>query len=116
LLGSETPSVDFEAVETGLEAPAAALDEPSREGGASGVEPTADVVVDWLEDESALGDFIIFSVRGTWKASTARSTTLPTARITFCRLAFALGSNFFFAISSFLRSGSVRPWTPVSWC
>ena len=66
LLGSETPSVDFESVETALEALVAAVDDPSREGGASGVEPaTVDVVVDGLEEELAVGDFIIFIVRGT---------------------------------------------------
>ena len=66
LLGSETPSVDFESVETALEALVAAVDDPSREGGASAVEPAAvDVVVDGVEEELAVGDFIIFIVRGT---------------------------------------------------
>jgi len=66
LLGSEMPSVDFGAAEAALEALGAAVDDPSREGGASGVEPaTVDVVVDGLEEELAVGDFIIFIVRGT---------------------------------------------------
>jgi hypothetical protein len=66
LLGSETPSVDFESVETALGALVDAVDEPSREGGASAVEPAAvDVVVDGVEEELAVGDFIIFIVRGT---------------------------------------------------
>ena len=66
LLGSETPSVDVEAVEAALEAVVAAVDDPSREGGASGVEPAVDVVVvDGLEEELAVGDFSIFIVRGT---------------------------------------------------
>jgi hypothetical protein len=67
LLGSETPSVDFEAVESALAALVAAVEDPSREGGASGVEPAAAevVVVDGLDEESAVGDFIIFIVRGT---------------------------------------------------
>ncbi len=65
LLGSEMPSVDLGAVEAALEALGAAVDDPSREGGASGVEPaTVDVVVE-LEEELAVGDFIIFIVRGT---------------------------------------------------
>ena len=66
LLGSETPSVDVEAVETALEAVVAALDDPSREGGASGIEPAVDVVVvGGLEEALAVGDFSIFIVRGT---------------------------------------------------
>jgi hypothetical protein len=65
LLGSETPSVDFESVGTALGAVDAA-DDPSKEGGASAVEPAAvDVVVDGVEEELAVGDFIIFIVRGT---------------------------------------------------
>jgi len=66
LLGSETPSVDFESVEAALGALVEAVDDPSREGGASAVEPAAvDVVVDGVEEELAVGDFIIFIVRGT---------------------------------------------------
>jgi hypothetical protein len=67
LLGSETPSVDFEAVETALAALAAPVEDPSRDGGASGVEPAVVevVVVDGLDEELAVGDFIIFIVRGT---------------------------------------------------
>jgi len=66
LLGSETPSVDVEAVEAAPEPLVAAVDDPSREGGASGVEPAAEVVVvDGLDEELAVGDFIIFIVRGT---------------------------------------------------
>jgi hypothetical protein len=64
LLGSETPSADVEAVEAAPEPLVAAVDDPSREGGASGVEPAA-VVVDELDEELAVGDFIIFIVRGT---------------------------------------------------
>jgi hypothetical protein len=67
LLGSETPSVDFESAETELEALAGAVEDPSREGGASAVEPAAVdvVVVDGVEEEVAVCDFIIFMVRGT---------------------------------------------------
>jgi hypothetical protein len=66
LLGSETPSVDFEAVDSTLAAPVAAVEDPSSDGGASGVEPAVvDVVVDGLDEELAVGDFIIFIVRGT---------------------------------------------------
>jgi hypothetical protein len=67
LLGSETPSVDSEAVDSALAGLAAAADDPSREGGASGVEPAVVevVVVGGLDEELALGDFIIFIVRGT---------------------------------------------------
>jgi hypothetical protein len=107
LLGSETPSVDVEAVEATPEPLVAAVDDPSREGGARGIEPAAAVlVVDGFDEELWVGPFIIFIVRGIWKASTPSSRTLPTARMTFCRLALALGSTFFFAISSSLRSGS----------
>jgi hypothetical protein len=68
LLGSETPSVDFEAaVETALAGLAAPVEDPSRDGGASGVEPAVVevVVVDGLDEELAVGDFSIFIVRGT---------------------------------------------------
>ena len=112
LLGSETPSAVVEvdpAADAPLDAPVpAAVEEPSRVGGASGVEPAAVVVVaGGVEDEVlAVCDFIIFIVRGTWKANSASRNTPPTARKTFCRLAFALGSFFFFAISSSLRPSS----------
>jgi hypothetical protein len=67
LLGSETPSVDFEAVETALAGLAAPVEDPSRDGGASGVEPAVVevAVVEGLDEELAVGDFIIFIVRGT---------------------------------------------------
>jgi hypothetical protein len=67
LLGSETPSVDCEAVETPVAAPVAAVEDPSRDGGARGVEPAVVevVVVGGLDEELAVGDFIIFIVRGT---------------------------------------------------
>jgi hypothetical protein len=46
---------------------AAPVEDPSRDGGASGVEPAVVevVVVDGLDEELAVGDFIIFIVRGT---------------------------------------------------
>ena len=117
LLGSETPSAVVAVgatAEAGLDAPVPAVDEPSRDGGASGVEPAAIVVVAGgvVDEELSAGGFIIFIVRGTWKASSPSRNTLPTARKIFCRLAFALGSNFFLAISSTLRP---RPSSPSSW-
>ena len=43
----------------------------------------------------AFGGCSIFIVRGTWKASTPSRITPPTPAMIFCRLALALGSNFF---------------------
>ena len=67
LLGSETPSADCEAVETPLEALVAAVEDPSSDGGASGVEPAVVevAVVGALDEELAVCGFSIFIVRGT---------------------------------------------------
>jgi hypothetical protein len=102
-VGSETPSGVVDAA--GADDPPALFDavaEPSSDGGASGWVPEAVALDEALELELELElwswELIIFIVRGTWIASTPIRRTPPTAAITFCRLAFALGSNFFFAI------------------
>src|SRR5436190_76725 len=113
--GKELPTATVLATPlTEIAAVVPEVDEPSRDGGASGVEPAAIVVVAGgvVDEELSDGGFIIFIVRGTWTASSPSSNTPPTARKIFCRLAFALGSNFFFAISSTLRP---RPSPPSSW-
>ena len=67
LLGSETPSADVAAAaaEEAAVEPLAAAAEPSRVGGASGVEPAVVEVAAGGVDEVLSSDFIIFIVRGT---------------------------------------------------
>src|SRR5207237_5970603 len=84
---------------------------------AAGVVTAGVVAAGVVSDEALAFDWwSIFSVRGTWNASTPSRITPPTAANTFWRFALALGSNFFFAISclrpALLRRLRSRPRPP----
>src|SRR5437868_3623711 len=100
-LGSLTPSAEVWADEPVVASlPAADVEPPSSVGGARlvpvvAVVPTATVDAGGVTLPPPLS---IFIVRGTWKASTASSSTPPTIASFFCFAAFAATGSTFFAI------------------